>query len=56
MPQLGRACASPLKLEYVLGVAEKLTLGCVLDLRRTEAALLQGTLTRNGATCVVNAP
>ena len=39
-----------------MGVAEKLTLGCVLELRRTEVELLQGTLTLNGATCVVNAP
>jgi hypothetical protein len=56
VPQLGRVCAQTLKLEYVLGVAEELTLGCVLQLRRTEVALLQGTLTLEGATCAVNAP
>ena len=52
MPQLGRVCASSLKPEYVLGVAEPLTLGCVLDLRQTEVALLQGSFTLEGATCV----
>ena len=56
MPQLGRVCTSPRKLEYVLGVAEKLlAIGCVLELRRTEVAFLQGTFTLEGATCVVNA-
>lgn len=54
MPQLGRVCASTLKLEYVLGVAEQLTLGCVLELRQTEGmlALLQECFTLEGATCV----
>jgi hypothetical protein len=53
VPQLRRICASPYKFEYVLGVAEKLTLGCIiLELRRTVVALLQGTFTLEGATYV----